>query len=105
MERDSLLSIQILRAVAALAVCGVHFDQMTLMLAGHSNDPIPLYPLAAGVDLFFVISGFVMVYSSEPLFGRSGSPKEFLVRRLARIVPLYWLTMTIGIWWNQRRSI
>ena len=32
---------------------------------------------AAGVDLFFVISGFVMVYSSESLFGRTDAPQSF----------------------------
>ena len=31
-----------------------------------------------------------MVYSSEPLFGRSDAPRVFLLRRLVRIVPLYW---------------
>jgi exopolysaccharide production protein ExoZ len=45
----------------------------------------------AGVDLFFVISGFVMVYSSERLFGRINAPIAFLARRIARIVPLYWI--------------
>ena len=45
----------------------------------------------AGVDLFFVISGFVMVYASERMFGRAGGQLQFITRRLIRIVPLYWL--------------
>ena len=44
----------------------------------------------AGVDLFFVISGFVMVYASKSLFAQRGAPRIFFLRRLARIVPLYW---------------
>jgi peptidoglycan/LPS O-acetylase OafA/YrhL len=95
---DNLLAIQILRAIAALSVCIVHFQIVHLMLTGHQNDTPSLYPLAAGVDLFFIISGFVMVYSSESLFGLPNSPGIFFARRLARIVPLYWLTTIIGIY-------
>src|SRR5262249_37013005 len=48
--------------------------------------------------LFFVISGFVMVYSSERLFGRPGAPIKFFARRLARILPLYWAATAILVW-------
>src|SRR5205085_6006264 len=63
------------------------------------GEPAPFNNLllgAAGVDLFFVISGFVMVYSSEALFGRLDGPVRFFLRRLARIAPLYWV-VTIAI--------
>ena len=49
------------------------------------------------MDLFFVISGFVMVYSSLTLIG---DPKGWLVfsqRRVVRIVPMYWLATTIKL--------
>jgi exopolysaccharide production protein ExoZ len=50
----------------------------------------------AGVDLFFVISGFIMVVSSQKLFGQDGAARAFLCRRVTRIVPLYWLaTLTL----------
>jgi len=42
---------------------------------------------AAGVDLFFVISGFVMVYVAKP----HDTPGQFMLRRFIRIAPLYWL--------------
>src|SRR5262249_11870730 len=45
----------------------------------------------AGVDLFFVISGFVMVHASSDLFGRPELRREFMWRRIIRIVPLYWI--------------
>jgi exopolysaccharide production protein ExoZ len=38
--------------------------------------------------LFFVISGYIMVYSTD--FGRKGSASEFVRNRVIRIVPLYW---------------
>ena len=43
--------------------------------------------LASGVDIFFVISGFVMVYSTKAGDMPAG---KFIVRRLVRIAPLYW---------------
>jgi exopolysaccharide production protein ExoZ len=93
----TIVSVQALRAMAAISVVIVHLNQIWLMLEGHANAQLALYPLASGVDLFFVISGFIMVQSSEELFGKNGSPLVFMSRRLARIVPLYWLTTLIAI--------
>jgi exopolysaccharide production protein ExoZ len=92
-----ITSVQALRAIAAISVVICHFSQVELMLIGRPNDPTPLYPLASGVDLFFVISGFVMVYSSEDLFSVPGGAYAFLVRRVARIVPIYWITTAIAV--------
>ena len=41
-----------------------------------------------GVDLFFVISGFVIYLSTS---GKTQTPKTFALHRVARIVPAYWL--------------
>jgi exopolysaccharide production protein ExoZ len=54
-----------------------------------------LLPWTAGVDIFFVISGFIMVYASADLFGRRDGPRLFLERRIARIVPIYWAVTTL----------
>ena len=43
------------------------------------------------MDIFFVISGFIMMYTSESRFCRRGAATDFIIRRLIRIVPLYWL--------------
>ncbi len=50
--------------------------------------------LWSGVDIFFVISGYVMVSSTT---GRDVSPLQFFRRRLERIVPVYWLATIIMI--------
>lgn len=92
-----VVSIQVLRALAAMAVALVHFNQVGLMLNGHGNDRLILYPLASGVDLFFIISGFVMVHSSVRLFGQPTAPAIFMLRRIARIVPLYWISTLIAL--------
>jgi peptidoglycan/LPS O-acetylase OafA/YrhL len=91
-DTRSLVSIQILRAVAALAVL---LDHVSYHLIDNHADTPNLVLGAAGVDLFFVISGFVMVYASEPLFGWPGASRVFFFRRLARIVPLYWVTTLV----------
>src|ERR1700722_16881943 len=90
-------SVQMLRAIAALMVVACHFDTVRLMLLSRGAEATLLYPLASGVDLFFVISGFIMIISSEPLFAAPGGSATFIIRRLARIVPLYWLTTLAAI--------
>jgi peptidoglycan/LPS O-acetylase OafA/YrhL len=51
----------------------------------------------AGVDVFFVVSGFVMVISSQGLLGQLDGWREFVRRRVVRIVPLYWIATTLKI--------
>ena len=51
----------------------------------------------AGVDIFFVISGFVMAISSRPLQFHPNGAREFVIRRLIRIVPLYWVATTMKL--------
>lgn len=61
------------------------------------QSPLSPFPFVAGVDVFFVISGFVMAHSSGSLHGRPGAWHVFLVRRLARVAPLYWLMTALLI--------
>jgi exopolysaccharide production protein ExoZ len=78
MER--VWSIQYLRAMAALGVVVFH----ALESSAHR------FPVgAAGVDVFFVISGFII---ASLMLGRESDPVTFGWRRLLRIVPLYWAT-------------
>jgi peptidoglycan/LPS O-acetylase OafA/YrhL len=95
---SKLLLVQVLRAVAALAVTFHHtqFDAGLLaQAAGLTFTPSEFLPWPAGVDLFFVISGFIMVHASGRLFGEAGARSAFLTRRIARIVPLYWGVTTL----------
>ncbi len=73
------LSIQHLRGLAALSVVLFHACQWSQINFATGQ---------AGVDLFFVISGFVMWTSTA---GGAGRPLEFLKRRLIRVAPLYWV--------------
>ncbi|MCJ2144052.1 acyltransferase family protein [Methylobacterium sp. E-066] len=90
-----LIEVQILRAAAALMVVWHHARHeaglLALRGAGPALDPGTLLPWWGGVDLFFVISGFVIVHASGRLFGVPGGRARFLAHRVARVVPLYWL--------------
>jgi exopolysaccharide production protein ExoZ len=67
-------NLQGLRAFAALSVVHLHAALQTPWALGHF-----------GVDLFFVLSGFIMSHVCAT------DPDRFMARRLARILPLYWL--------------
>ena len=91
----TFVSVQILRALAALVVVSVHIPTEVQYGMGW-GEALPLFLNGgAAADLFFVISGFVIVYSSEGMFGQKGAPRVFFLRRLARTVPLYWLTSAL----------
>jgi peptidoglycan/LPS O-acetylase OafA/YrhL len=81
--------------VAALGVAIMHIG-LQATYWGHVELPWTQRG-AAGVDLFFVISGFIMVYVSWDAFGSAGASAEFLRRRLIRILPLYWLVTAIVV--------
>ncbi|WP_423739956.1 acyltransferase family protein [Delftia acidovorans] len=83
-----LYSIQTLRAIAAWIVVAHHyvqahgFSQKTPYFAFLSNYG------AIGVDIFFIISGFVVYNSARK---NTASPLNFAIHRAARIIPIYWL--------------
>jgi len=81
----TLYGIQYLRAFAALAVVVFHAAERT---GGHFAIG------AAGVDVFFVISGFIMWVISDR---RPVTPQRFLLDRLKRIAPSYWLVTGIMV--------
>lgn len=86
-----LINVQFLRFAAALAVVLYHAskhlqatgaEQGWLFAAGEAAG-------FAGVDVFFVISGFIMFYTTRQVTGRVAAA-DFLKRRLARIYSGYW---------------
>ena len=68
--------ISILRVVGALGIALYHI--------GTFNDHIAT--LQAGVSLFFCISAFLMMYTTQ-----KGASSHYILKRLIRIVPLYWI--------------
>ena len=88
MRRD-LTNIQQLRGIAASVVMLAHVIQSAQKRA--IGDDSFLINGTIGVDIFFVISGFIMVGVTHQAFGMPGSSTTFLKRRAIRIVPIYWI--------------
>ena len=84
-----LSNIQVLRALAAFLVVIVHLQ----VLATFSGLPSGITAAGnCGVDLFFVISGLIMVVTTAQ---RDQSAGEFMRNRVTRIVPLYWVVTIV----------
>lgn len=96
-----LTSIQMLRGVAAFIVMLAHIleiEQNSIaIVGGHETAIIAAFweKGFAGVDLFFVISGFIMVYVTAGRERGATSALDFLVTRASRIYPLWWLFMAV----------
>lgn len=84
-KQEQLAGLQVLRAVAAVMVAASHILRET-------NAPNWFAVVgSAGVDIFMVISGFVMVYVTFPDGAVAETPGSFFFKRLTRIAPFYWL--------------
>lgn len=79
-----LVTIQYLRALAAIAVVIAHVGKQL---------HVPFNIGGGGVDLFFVISGFIMV----AILRDDTTPAGFMADRIRRIVPLYWMATTVMV--------
>jgi peptidoglycan/LPS O-acetylase OafA/YrhL len=98
-----LQSIQILRGIAALLVVIFHVRaQEMLAIGGNGLAEMPFLNGFvnngfAGVDLFFVISGFIMVYVTDGVRPGIRSSLDFLFARATRIYPLWWFFSALMI--------
>ena len=91
-------NVQALRACAAMLVVFEHLGKSNGIEAHYFVSQTPL--LAAfgeagrfGIDLFFSISGFIMICTTWNSFGHAGASRKFLLRRCIRIYPAYWLVL------------
>lgn len=89
-------SIQALRFFAALLVV---IDHTLLALTSAGSLPSSTNEVAwllgeMGVYVFFSISGFIMLITNKERFGRDRAIGDFLVRRIVRVAPIYWLFTT-----------
>ena len=89
-------SIQFLRGFAALAVVVHHtggyvkrYFEPTLLFEDKFSIGF------AGVDLFFVISGFIIHFTSKNYLNNPSKLKEYLKKRFIRVYPIYWIITTI----------
>lgn len=101
-QQNRFLLIDGLRGIAAIAVAGFHFysggplrDSLSKIL------PAPLCVLlehgSLGVEIFFVISGFIIAYSLRKAQVNLGFCVNFVLRRSLRLDPPYWATIALVI--------
>jgi exopolysaccharide production protein ExoZ len=89
-------SVQALRAIAAVAVVCFHIGNRSGIELRYISPDVDVLRVFGtfggfGVDLFFVISGFIMMVTTWEQFGMPGASPRFLLRRFVRIYPAYWL--------------
>lgn len=94
-------SIQVLRAFASVAVVLHHVVAIVKETFG---SPLLYGLLRSGfgaVDLFFVISGFIITLTSFRLIGQPAHLRAYASKRLFRVYPVYWLVALLllgGVW-------
>ncbi|MEC3877207.1 acyltransferase family protein [Chryseobacterium salviniae] len=88
-----LNNLQILRGISALLVCCFHFRE-TINFPGLNLGDILFKKGSIGVPVFFIISGFIMVFTTQNLPFSKGTIQQivlFYKKRIIRIIPLYYL--------------
>ncbi|WP_288374866.1 acyltransferase [uncultured Chryseobacterium sp.] len=88
-----LNNLQILRGISALLVCCFHFRE-TINLPGLNLGDLLFKKGSIGVPVFFIISGFIMAFTTQKINFSKDSFQQitlFYKRRMIRIVPLYYL--------------
>jgi len=88
--------LQVYRGIAAVLVVMFHLNEM----CAERLNQVTFFNLFqagwSGVDYFFVLSGFIMVYVHRSAIGKKNQLKSFLVKRGVRIYPIYWIiTLTV----------
>ncbi|MEV7420371.1 acyltransferase [Streptomyces sp. NPDC089919] len=101
-RRDRLAALDGLRFLAALSVVFFHFVGQTpwAMKEVWGRPYQSLFPGThdffafgrLGVELFFLISGFVICMSA---WGRS--PRDFFISRVTRLYPMYWIAIAVAV--------
>ncbi|RVU86642.1 acyltransferase [Leucothrix sargassi] len=90
-----VLSVQYLRGIAAAMVL---LEHIALKSSQYSTGVLSGWHVGgAGVDLFFLISGFIMCHTMAHKHQQVGAARTFLWRRVLRIIPLYWIVTCLAL--------
>ena len=90
-------SLQVLRGIAAMLVVLYHASGQAYERVLHVHSQGPFRFSAAGVDIFFPISGFIIYLAALALRHRVQAWRVFIVRRVIRVAPLYWLVTAVKL--------
>lgn len=90
-------SIQALRGLAAVSVVLAHVNRISELYMNRNLHFTPPIFFDWGIDLFFVLSGFIIFYIHNQDFGNKTKLKKYTLKRFFRIYPLYWLVNLLVI--------
>jgi peptidoglycan/LPS O-acetylase OafA/YrhL len=93
----TLAGIQFGRAVAAILVVLYHGGRMLPQYLGNIGLAKYFESGNAGVDFFFVLSGFIIFYVHGKDIGQPPRLRNYLMRRFTRIYPIYWVVTAFVI--------
>jgi peptidoglycan/LPS O-acetylase OafA/YrhL len=99
-----IVNIQFLRAIAALLVVFYHTSDHFFVVGGNTSGNIFSFFSKIGyigVDIFFVISGYIMWITTKKLHSYIGA-KKFIYARLTRIYLTYWFFLSFMIFFYHR---
>lgn len=95
---NEMLHLDLMRFVASVAIVAHHSREYLIPVADRARRmSTRTGGLALFVDLFFVISGFVIAYVYSNRLKSLQDCIGFMQRRIGRLVPLHWLTLAISI--------
>lgn len=94
-QQKNLQLIQMLRGIASILVVLYH---ITVNFSETFNQSFffNIFDFGgSGVDVFFVLSGFIIAYANKDLVAQPTKTVTFLKRRFIRIFPIYWIIITV----------
>ncbi len=90
--KKRILELDSIRGIAAIAVVFYHYFYRYNDIYGHQSLKVEWIVLGKhGVELFFMVSGFVIFWS----LNRINKPMDFIVLRFSRLYPVYWAAVIL----------
>jgi exopolysaccharide production protein ExoZ len=103
---EVIATLQVLRAIAATVVAYNHAHLFVGAINPNASWQVAFFHLnqwgAVGVDVFFVLSGVIITLSASRIANQRDA-HVFLLKRLLRVVPYYWLLSTLLLVWTLSR--
>lgn len=97
-----LVSVQVVRAIGISVIIIAHISMAILNTVYPDADTQVgwvkyIYGCRSAIDMFFVFSGFIMVYIANRGFSVKGAAAKFFLFRLTRIIPVYWFYTFLAV--------
>ena len=99
-EENKILLLELGRGLAAILVVLYHMNNYYFNTEKYWLDSLlgGLFRFGhSGVEFFFVLSGFIMIWAHKNYIDNPKSIKVFIKKRFLRIYPLVWLTVGISL--------